>query len=139
MILAAFAFGAFMLLMTGVLTVIYFHNRPQCSESVASESASPDGQWRAAVMERHCGDESPLYVHVNLRAAGEAIDRAYFSGRSEQGEIFVAEEETRATAPTLAWNSPRRITIRCPWCRPGLVRQRLAHWGPIAVEYQLQP
>jgi hypothetical protein len=119
-----------------VLTAIYFHNRPQCAEAVVFESSSPDGKWVAAVMERHCGTESPFYMHVNLRAAADPLDQAYFSGRSEKGQVFVVEEETRDQALTLEWNSARQITIQCPWCRPARVQHKSEDWGPIAVRYQ---
>ncbi len=137
MLLGALAFGSAMALMAGVLSAIYFHNRPRCSEAVVSYSASPDGQWKAVVMERRCGEEAPFYMHVNLGPAGDPIPVAFFSGRSEEGEVFVAEEETRDINPTLEWTSPDRLTIHCPRCRSALVRKRMEHWGPIAVQYQL--
>lgn len=139
MICGGLAFGSAMLLMAGALSMIYFHNRPQCSEAVLSEATSPDRQWTAAVMERRCGEESPFFVHVNLRPAAAPIRLSYFSGRAEEGEVFMVEEDTRDLAPALEWSSPGRLTIQCPRCRAALVRKREKHWGAIAVRYQLQP
>jgi hypothetical protein len=135
MIFGALAFGGTMLLMAAVLSAIYYHSRPLCSEAVVSETASPDGKWIVAVMERRCGEESPLYMHINLRGAGDALRLAYFSGRCEAGEIFVAEEGTHDRAAMAEWNSASQLTIRCPGCRSELVRKRQMHWGAIAVQY----
>ena len=90
-------------------------------------------------MERRCGEEQPFYMHVNVLHAGHPIEVAYFSGLSKQGEIFEAEEETRDSAPTVEWNSPRQVTVHCPWCRSALVREQKTEWGPIAIRYQLKP
>jgi hypothetical protein len=139
MIFGGLAFGVTMLVLGGVLSAIYFHVSPRCSEAVVSESASPDGRWAAAIMERRCGEESPLYMHVNLRAAGDPILQAYYSRRSEAGQVFVIEEDTRDRNLAIEWSSPREITMRCPWCRSALVQKREEHWGPIAVHYELHP
>jgi hypothetical protein len=91
------------------------------------------------VLERRCGDDQPFYVHVNLSAAGEPIRVAFFSGRSEEGEVFVAEEETRDTKPELLWTSPTELTIRCTQCRVSMVRRKDPRWNNIDVRYQLGP
>jgi hypothetical protein len=139
MIFGGVAFGSAMLLMAGSLTAIYVHNRPRCNEAAISETPSPDGRWKAVVMERRCGEESPLYLHVNLSPAGDPIRTAYFSGRSEEGEVFLVEEETQELNPVLDWTSPGQLTIQCPRCRPASVQKRGEHWGPITVRYELQP
>jgi hypothetical protein len=139
MILGGVAFLGTMLLMGGAASTIYFHNRPQCSETVVSDLISPDGRWRATLMERRCGEESPFYTHVNLRRAGDPIHVAYFSGRSEEGEIFLAEEETQNMWPQLEWTSPGDLTIHCPRCRPYLVEKRDQRWGPISLRYHFEP
>lgn len=147
MICGGLAFGSAMLLMAGVLSMIYFHNRPQCSEAVLSEAASevvlsekasPDQRWMAAVMERRCGEESPFFVHVNLRRAAEPIRLNYFSGRAGEGEVFVVEEEAPGVAPTLHWNSPSQLTIECSRCRAAAAQKREERLGAITIRYQLQ-
>ncbi len=138
MILGSVAFGTAMLLMAGAASLIYFHNRPRCSEAALSETTSPDGQWTAAVMERRCGEESPFFIHVNLRPAGQHVQPGYLSGRAEEGEVFLAEEDTQDTPLTLEWTAPGQLTIRCPTCRASSVQKRDEHWGPAAVRYQLQ-
>src|SRR5260370_24967658 len=101
MILGRVAFGSAFLLMAGALSVVYFHHRPRCGEAVVSEATSPDKQWTSAVMERRCGEESPFFVHVNLRPAAEPIRLIYFSGRADQGEWFLAEHGVPVIAPEL--------------------------------------
>jgi hypothetical protein len=135
MIFGALAFGGTMVLMAAVLSAIYYHNRPLCSEVVVSETASPDAKWIVAVMERRCGEESPLYMHINLRGAGDPLRRAYFSGRSDDGEVLVAEEGTHDRVAMAEWDSANQLTIRCPGCRSELVRKRQMYWRSIAVHY----
>jgi len=139
MILGMVAFGSAFLLMAGALSVVYFHHRPRCGEAVVSEATSPDKQWTSAVMERRCGEESPFFVHVNLRPAAEPIRLSYFSGRADQGEVFLAEQESPDIAPELEWSSPTQLTVRCSRCRAALVQKRDERWGPVEVRYQLGP
>ncbi len=139
MIFAGLAFGASMLLMAGSASLMYYHYRPPCSEAALSEAKSPDGQWAATVMERRCGEESPFFIHVNLRPAGQPIRLGYLSGRAEAGEAFLAEEDSQDTPLTLEWTAPGQLTIRCPTCRIPSVQKREEQWGPTTVRYQLQP
>jgi hypothetical protein len=138
MIFGSLAFGSAMLLMAGALSVVYFHNRPRCSEQVLTEVTSPSGQWAAAVMERRCGDDSPFFVHVNLRPATEPLRLGYFSGRADDGEVFVVEEDTQGMAPVLVWSSPSQLTIQCPRCAAAQVEKREERVGGISIQYQLQ-
>jgi hypothetical protein len=139
MIFGSLAFGTAMLLMAGALSMIYFHDRLRCDEAALSETTSPDGQWTAAVMERRCGDESPFFIHVNLRPSKQPIQIGYFSGRADEGDVFVAEEQTQGVEPVLTWTSPNQLTIQCPRCRPAQVKKQEEHLGAISIEYRLQP
>jgi hypothetical protein len=139
MIFGSVAFGSAMLLMAGALSMIYFHNRPRCDEAALSEITSPDGQWTAAVMERRCGDESPFFMHVNLRPSQQPIQIGYFSGRADEGDVFVAEEQTQGLEPVLSWSSPNQLTIQCPRCSRGQVKKREERLGAISIEYRQQP
>lgn len=139
MILAGLAFGAVMLLMAGAVSVVYFHNRPRCSEQVLSEANSPDRRWTAAVMERRCGEESPFFIHVNLRPVAELVRLGYFSGRAEDGDVFVVEEGTEDMELSLEWSAPGQLTIRCPRCRAAPVEKREERLGTIVIKYEMQP
>ncbi|HEY6304931.1 MAG TPA: hypothetical protein VI488_00560 [Candidatus Angelobacter sp.] len=134
MIFGSLAFGAAMLLLAGVLSVVYFHNRPRCSERVLSEATSPDRQWTAMVMERRCGEESPFVIHVNLRPAAEPVRFGYFSGQADDGEIFAVEEDTQPAALAMEWVSSTQLTIRCPRCRAALKLSELL--GPVRIRYE---
>jgi hypothetical protein len=139
MILGMLAFGSAMLLFAGALSAVYFHNRPRCSERVLSEATSPDHRWTAAVMQRRCGDEAPFFIHVNLRPAPQSIRFGFFSGRAEEGEVLLVEQESPDLAPDLEWSSENQLTIQCSRCRAALMQEREARWGPIQVRYQLRP
>ena len=138
-IIASLAFGLTTLLVVSATSMIYYHYRPPCSEAVAFESISPDGQWSAAMMERRCGDELPFIVHVNLRRLGEPIRVGYLSGRAEHGDVFAVERDTADPEPALEWNALRELRIQCPSCRAAQVRMREEHWGPITVRYEPLP
>jgi hypothetical protein len=137
MIVGSLAFGSAMLLMAGVLSTVYFHNRPRCDEAALSETKSPDGQWTAAVMERRCGEESPFFSHVNVRPSKEPIELGFFSGRADEGEVFVAEEVTQGMEPLLTWTSPHQLTIQCPHCSEAQVKKRQERLGAVNIRYDL--
>ena len=139
MILGSVAFGSVMALLAGVLTVVYLHERPRCSEQVLSESLGPDSQWIATSMQRRCGEDSPFLVHVNVRPAKSSVQLGYFSGAATEGEIFVAEQDSPDVVPEVAWTGPSALTIRCRGCRDAEVHKRAGHIGGIAVHYDLQP
>jgi hypothetical protein len=131
MILGSFAFAAVMLLMLAALSVFYVHTHPHCTEQVISQIPSPDGRVVAAVIQQRCGEESPFFVHVNLRAAGSPLRLGFFSGRAEDGQVFIAEQDTPETLPEIAWLSAGELRVRCPGCRNSHVEQR---WGPVVVK-----
>ena len=74
MVYGSFVYGGMMLVMFAVLTVVYLHTRPRCSDRVVAEATDPGNHWTAAVMERRCGAEAPFFTHVNLRPAAEDLN-----------------------------------------------------------------
>jgi hypothetical protein len=137
MLLSSLAFGSAMVLMAAALSVVYFHAHPPCSEQVLSELASPDRRWVASVMQRRCGDESPFLLHINLRPATQPLRLGFFSGRANDGEVFLGEQEDFSAVPNLHWDSPAQLTVDCPGCSQARVKTRLASWGPVTVRYQI--
>jgi hypothetical protein len=137
MLLGSLAFGSAMALMAGALWVVYLHAHPHCSDRVLAQADSPDDKWTAVLMERRCGEEAPFLLHVNLHPAGEALRLGFFSGRAEEGEVFLLEEDTRRVTPTLQWTAPDELTMQCSGCRAALVRKRDERWGGVRVRYQM--
>jgi hypothetical protein len=137
MIYGSFVYGGMMLVMFAVLTVVYLHTRPRCSDRVVAESTDQTRQWIATVMERRCGPETPFFTHVNLRPAGKDLSTGFFSGSATEGEIFVLEQDTAASGITLRWTAPAKLTISCPHCSSALVRKHDESWGSVAIEYDL--
>jgi hypothetical protein len=138
MILGATTFGIIMACMAGALSVVYFHARPRCSEQGLAEAPSPNHQWTAAAMQRRCGENSPFLLHVNVRPAGTPVKLGFFSGRAEQGEVFVAEQDEFGVALDLEWTGPDVLTIKCQRCRISDVQKREDHIGAIAIRYELE-
>jgi hypothetical protein len=137
MVYGSFVYGGMLLVMFAVLTVVYLHTRPRCSDRVVAESTDQSGQWTANVMERRCGAEAPFFTHVNLRPAAEDLKTGFFSGSATDGEVFLVEQDAAGSGVTLHWTSRTALKISCPHCGADLVKKRDEHWGSIAIEYDL--
>jgi hypothetical protein len=135
MVYGSFVYGGMMLLMFAVLTVVYLHTRPRCSDRVVSESTDQARQWTATLMERRCGAEAPFFTHVNLRPAGKDLTTGFFSGSATEGEVFVLEQDAAGGGITLHWTSPTTLSIVCPRCSSALVRKHAEYWGNITINY----
>ena len=139
MVVGSFVYGGMMLLMFAVLTVVYLHTRPRCSDRVVAESTNPEKHWTAAVMERRCGNESPFFTHVNLRPAGSDLETGFFSGSATEGEVFLIEQDAAGSGITLSWTSPATLSIQCPHCGAALVRKHAECWGDVSITYDFRP
>lgn len=144
MVLGSFVYGGMMLVMFAVLTVVYLHTRPRCSDRVVTEAPGPGKHWTATVMERRCGEDAPFFAHVNLRPAGEDLKRGFFSGSATEGEIFLLEQDSAGAGVTLNWTAPNTLSIRCSRCSAALVQKRLVQkiderWGNVVINYDLSP
>lgn len=128
-----------MLVMFAVLTVVYLHTRPHCSDRVVAESTDQSQQWTATIMERRCGAEAPFFTHVNLRPAKNDVERGFFSGSATEGEVFEMELDAAGAGITLHWTSPTALRISCPHCSADLVRKRDEHWGDVNISYDFTP
>ena len=139
MVLGSFVYGGMIVLMFAVLTVVYLHTRPRCTDRVIADATDPGKRWIATVMERRCGNEAPFFTHVNLRPAGTDLSAGFFSGLATEGEVFLVEQDAAGTGITLDWTSPATLSIHCPHCSPGLVRKRDKHWRDAEISYDPTP
>jgi hypothetical protein len=137
MVYGSFVYGGMLLVMFAVLTVVYLHTRPRCSDRVVAESTDQSRQWTAAIMERRCGAEAPFFTHVNLRPAAKDLETGFFSGSATDGEVFLVEQDAVGAGVSLHWTSPTALSISCPHCGADLARKREEHWGNIVIEYDL--
>jgi hypothetical protein len=137
MIYGSFLYGGMMLVMFAVLTVVYLHTRPRCSDHVVAESTDSEKRWTATILERRCSTDSPFFTHVNLRPDGKNLELGFFSGSAIEGEVFVIEQDAAGTGITLNWTSPTTLSIGCPRCSAALVRKHDERWGSIVINYQL--
>lgn len=135
MVRGALAFAAVLLVMFTILTTVYRHLRPKCSDEVVLGSMSPDRQWIATAMQRRCGEEEPFLTHVNLRPRDRSIQYGFFSGKAEEGEIFELERDARGANLGLVWNSASQLTIRCSNCA-GISKQQ-ERWGNVLIRYEI--
>jgi hypothetical protein len=135
MIRGSLAYGGFMAVLFAVLTVFYLHYRPRCSDRVIADQASPDGRWAAAVMEARCGEDRPFLTHVNLRPAAGPIKLGYFSGKADEGEVFLLEQDAQSANMALQWTAPNRLAISCSHCQLAFLRKRLERWGEVTITY----
>src|SRR5579884_2367273 len=137
MIFGSFVYGGVLVVMFAVLTVVYLHTRPRCSDRVVAESTSPDKQWIATLMERRCGEDAPFLAHVNLRPAAEDLRYGFFSGIAAEGEVFLQEQDVAGTGLTLRWTGPGQLAIECPHCNASLQHKRDEHWQNVTINYQV--
>ena len=137
MVYGSFVYGGMLLVMFAVLTVVYLHTRPRCSDRVVAESTDQSRQWTANVMERRCGAEAPFFTHVNLRPAGKDLKTGFFSGSTTDGEVFVVEQDAAGAGITLHWTSPAALIISCPHCSATLVSKHEGRWSNVVIEYDL--
>jgi hypothetical protein len=137
MVYGSFVYGGMLIVMFAVLTVVYLHTRPRCSDRVVAETTDQAAQWTAALLERRCGAEAPFFTHVNLRSAGKDLNTGFFSGSVAEGEVFVLEQDAAGAGVTLHWKSPMALSITCPRCSSSLVRKHDERWGNVIIEYDL--
>jgi len=137
MVYGSFLYGGMMLVMFGVLTVVYLHTRPRCSDRIVAESTDSARQWTATVMERRCGSEAPFFTHVNLRPAKKDQDKGFFSGSATEGEVFLLEQDAAGAGIAVNWTSPTRLSIHCLRCSTGLVRKHAERWGDVIINFDL--
>jgi hypothetical protein len=135
MLFGTFVYGGVMVVMFAVLTVVYLHTRPRCSDRVVAEAVSPGRQWTATVMERRCGEDAPFFTHVNLRPANKDLQWGFFSGSTTEGEIYLVEQDAAAAGLALEWTAPDTLTITCPSCNLSLERKKDPRWRNVTVSY----
>lgn len=133
---AGLGFAGAMLTLFAALTIFYVHEWPNCPDRVIGESASPDKKWTATVLERRCGVEAPFITRVNLRRSGP-LQRGFFSGQVQQGNVFAAEQDAAGAGISLVWLTDNTLMIRCAHCSPTFIRQRNQQWRGIRIQYDL--
>jgi hypothetical protein len=137
MVQGAFVYGGVMLVMFALLTVIYLHARPRCSERVVGQADSPRARWTAAILERRCGEDKPFVTHVNIVPASEPLKRGFFSGQASEGEVFVVEQDAAGAGVTLEWINGETLLVRCPGCNRSLIRKQAGPWNGVSVQYDM--
>lgn len=137
MIFASLFYGGALLVMFAVLTMFYMHMRQKCSDRVVAEFTDPGKRWTASVMERRCGAEAPFITHVNLEPAGQEVKTGFFSGMTQEGEIFSVQQDAASTALAVSWSNPTTLRIQCAHCSAVLTGKREKHFGSISIQYDL--
>ena len=137
MIFGSFVYGGVMVVMFAVLTVVYLHMKPKCSDRLIAEATDTNKQWTAVVMERRCGAEAPFFTHVNIRPAADDLKIGFFSGMAEAGETFLVEQDAIASDITLSWPKANTLLIQCAGCKASAVQKHDQQFGAVAVEYKL--
>ncbi len=137
MIQGSLAFASVLLVMFAVLTVVYLHSRPRCSDSVIVEAPSSSKKWTAALMERRCGEDTPFFTHVNILPVGQHLQRGFFSGSVTDGKVFEIEQDMATAGVNLQWSAPETLVIVCSRCQASLVRRHDEQWNGVKIEYQL--
>ncbi|HEY6971456.1 MAG TPA: hypothetical protein VJA94_19765 [Candidatus Angelobacter sp.] len=87
------------------------------------------------MMEARCGENQPFLTHVNVRPAGKSIKLGYFSGKADDGEIFLLEQDAQSANVTLDWTGPDRLAISCSHCQIAFIKKRQEHWNDLQISY----
>jgi hypothetical protein len=137
MFFGSFVYGSVMLVMFAVLTVIYLHMKPKCSDRLIAEATDSNKQWTAAVMERRCGAEAPFFTHINVRRAAQELKIGFFSGSANEGEIFVVEQDAADAAITLSWSDANILSVQCLHCKAPMIQRHDQQLGAVTIQYNL--
>lgn len=137
MVFGSFVYGGVMIVMFAVLTVIYLHMKPKCSDRLIAEATDPNKQWTAVVMERRCGAEAPFFTHVNVRPAANDLTFGFFSGVVAVGETFLVEQDAMNADVTLSWPKANTLLIQCANCKASMIQKRDQQSGAVTIEYNL--
>ena len=135
MVFGSFVYGGVLLVMFGVLTLIYLHTRPRCSDRLLAEATDPGSHWVASMMERRCGEDSPFFTHVNLRSAGSDLKRGFFSGSATEGEVFVLEQDAAGAGVSLKWMNDDTLLVHCSQCNTSFIQKRDERWNGVLIKY----
>jgi hypothetical protein len=137
--IAVLAFIAYQLLGVGLLVGLG-GRRPDCSDALKETVVSPDGKYKAVLMQRNCGFAAETYAHVDTLLSSEtaSIDRA--SGKIQANTVVASTESYEDF--TIEWLSPRTLLIRCKSCTGAVneaagVLARRTSWNDVAVSYVL--
>lgn len=137
MVFGSFVYGGVMLVMFAVLTVIYLHMKPKCSDRLIAEATDSYKQWTAVVMERRCGAEAPFFTHVNIRPAADDLKIGFFSGVADAGETFLLEQDAMDAGITLNWPKANTLLIQCASCNASTIQKRDPQFGAVTIEYNV--
>ncbi|HLJ30681.1 MAG TPA: hypothetical protein VKY85_28505 [Candidatus Angelobacter sp.] len=135
MVRGSLVYAGVLMVMFAGLTTAYLHFRPRCSDQVFANQVSPDGRWAAAVLEARCGEDAPFLTHVNLRVGTETIKLGYFSGKADEGEVFLLEQDAQSADVVLNWTAPNRLAISCSHCQTAFLRKRVERWRDVTITY----
>lgn len=137
MVFGSFVYGGVMVVMFVVLTVIYLHMKPRCSDRLIAEATDSNKQWTAVVMERRCGAEAPFFTHVNIRPVADDLKIGFFSGVANAGETFLVEQDAISADITLSWPRANTLLVQCAGCKAPMIQKRDQQLGTVTVEYNL--
>jgi hypothetical protein len=139
----------FILLGIAVLTFLAYQSfgllvrlgwlKSDCSDAVKQTVVSPDGKFKAVLMQRNCGFAAETYAHVDLLLPSEipSIDR--FSGRIQPNTVVASEESYEDFE--IRWLSQRALMVKCNNCAgtiadSGPPLARSPSWNDVAISYE---
>jgi hypothetical protein len=101
--------------------------RPNCENSILTETNSPDQQLVAAVFERGCGATTPFVQAVSLRKWGSPFD-----GDAQDSVVFTMKGRAQVR---VAWLADKRLVITRPEARSDIFKE-LTVWEDVTVAYE---
>lgn len=118
--------------------VLYLATAQMCRHSVTKESASPDGAYRAILVEGDCGATTSKATHVVIRSAeyGESVP---ISERELRESVLISQGELEAE---FLWPSPNTLLVISHGNRrpgPNHIYAKKDRHGELRIKYRGLP
>ncbi len=90
----------------GVLVVVWWFlaSPPFCSNGVVQEVVSPDGIYKVAVSERHCGATTGVTTYIT-------VERNFDTLLAKEADVLIADGDRMSLETRVRWSGPRTLVI----------------------------
>lgn len=137
---ARWSIGCFVVIVMAVGTLLMFlgSGGGMCGNNILSETASPDGKWKAVVFGVDCGattttKELNMAPRISILRADEPVSDA------DSGNVFGARTDgtSKGLSVQINWTGARELTISYP--ASAAVAKQNTRYKEVTVKYVPEP